>query len=326
MRALTHFVGLHGAPCTARQFAAFRIVLGVYLAVHLVMLVPYGPELFGASGVVPDPSLQPTYPVFPNLLAVVDSPEATQAFLAALTALALALACGWRRPWVAVLLWYGWACLFNRNNFIGNPGLPSVGWLLLACAVVPPGEPYAWGAPERPNWRMPVVLVWGAWGIMALGYTLSGVHKLGAPSWADGTAIHHLLGNPLARHTPLRIWLLASPPWATTAMSYSALALEVLFLPLAICRWTRPMAWGAMVLMHLGIVTLISFADLTAGVLMLHLFTFDAAWLRLAPSHDSPHQSPALGRLSPLLPAVAREGAPLLYLRGWRKRARLDPP
>ena len=35
-----------------------------------------------------------------------------------------------------------------------------------------------------------------------------------------------------------------------------------------------------MVIMHLGILVLIDFADLTCGMLMVHAFTFDPAWLR----------------------------------------------
>ena len=33
-----------------------------------------------------------------------------------------------------------------------------------------------------------------------------------------------------------------------------------------------------MVGVHLGILTLVSFADLSAGMLMLHLFTLDSRW------------------------------------------------
>jgi hypothetical protein len=284
MHALKRLLGTHELRYTARQFAVFRIVFGAYLVIHLAMLIPYGPELFGASGLIPSPALQPTYRFFPNILTVLDSPLGTQLFLVALTGLAASLTCGWQRPWAAFLLWYGWACLFNRNNFIGNPGLPSVGWLLLACSLIPTGEPYALGAHQRDDWKMPATIFWGAWGIMALGYTVSGIHKLGSPSWADGTAIYHLLDNPLARDSALRAWLLKSPPWVTQAMSYGSLTLELLFLPLAIWRRTRPIAWVAMVLMHLGIVSLISFADLTAGVLMIHFFAFDTRWLMGLPS------------------------------------------
>jgi hypothetical protein len=36
----------------------------------------------------------------------------------------------------AFILWYQWACLLNINVFISNPGIPYVGWLLLAHAFL----------------------------------------------------------------------------------------------------------------------------------------------------------------------------------------------
>ena len=58
--------------------------------------------------------------------------------------------------------------------------------------------------------------------------------------------------------------------------------LEILFLPLAAWRWTRPLIWTAMVGLHIGILGLVSFADLSAGMLMLHLFTVDVRWVEMA--------------------------------------------
>jgi hypothetical protein len=46
--------------------------------------------------------------------------------------------------------------------------------------------------------------------------------------------------------------------------------------------WTRPLMWLAMVGMHIGILALVSFADLSAGMLMLHFFTFDSRWPGMA--------------------------------------------
>ncbi len=267
------------SPVSATQFGLFRVVFGVYLTAHFAHLVPYAGELFSRAGMIPDPSLQPTYRIFPNLLVLMDSPAGATAFTAALVALAVAFTLGWRRNLVALLLWYGWACLLNRNLFISNPGIPMVGWVLLACAVAPRGESMAIDGSAREDWRLPGSLYWGAWLILALGYTVSGVHKLGSPSWADGTAIRHLLTNPLARDVPWRDWLLAGPELITKFMTYYSLALEVLFLPLALWAPTRALAWVGMVGMHAGILTLVSFADLTLGVLMMHLFTVDPRWL-----------------------------------------------
>src|SRR5690606_34884204 len=105
-----------------------------------------------------------------------------------------------------VVLWFGWAALFNRNNLISNPGVPYVGLLLLMIAIVPDGEPGRWrGRPVAPgDWFMPAAVWRGVWFLLAAGYTFSGLAKLGSPSWVDGTALHHLISNPLARPSLLR--------------------------------------------------------------------------------------------------------------------------
>jgi predicted DCC family thiol-disulfide oxidoreductase YuxK len=57
------------------------------------------------------------------------------------------------------------------------------------------------------------------------------------------------------------------------------LLLELSFAPLALMRKARPWIWTAMVGMHVGLLSIVSFADLTAGMLLLHLLTFDPGWL-----------------------------------------------
>jgi predicted DCC family thiol-disulfide oxidoreductase YuxK len=195
----------------------------------------------------------------------------------------LLFALGWCRRLLALLLWYGWACLLNRNVLIANPSIPFVGWLLLACAILPAGEPLALGTRRGGAggfpWSMPKVLYWGAWFLMAAGYTVSGLHKLQSPSWVDGSALLQVLGNPLARASGLREWLMNLPPlWLQTA-TWLALGLEIGFLPLSLLPAARRWIWLLAIFFHLGILSMVRFSDLTLGMLMIHLFTFDARWV-----------------------------------------------
>ena len=132
-------------PMSAWQFTIFRIVFGLYLALHFAGLAPWAAEMFGARGIIPDPSLNPTYGLFPNPLNL-DLPDSfVTGFTWVLAGLSLLFAAGiWRRG-VSLLLWFGWACLFHRNNLILNPSIPLVGLLLLLCALRPPGEPWSRG-------------------------------------------------------------------------------------------------------------------------------------------------------------------------------------
>lgn len=269
------------------QFGMFRIVLGSYLTVHFAMLIPWAGELWSNAGMLSDPTLNFTNGLLPNLLNWVNAPGFATGFVVVLMVLSLLLTIGVQRPVVAVLLWYGWACLLDRNNFISNPGIPYIGWLLLACAVIPKGEPLS-VSKRNPGWEFPALLFGGAWALMAVGYSISGFDKLLAPSWQDGTAVLHLLENPLARATMLRELLVGMPSGVHATMTYTILAGELLFLPLALFRKTRAIAWCGMILMHAGILTLVDFADLTTGMVMIHLLTLDPAWLKPARKTNTP--------------------------------------
>lgn len=269
---------------TATSYSAFRFVFGCYLAIHFAHLVPWGWEVFSDEGMLGEASTSPLYLLFPNILFVWDAPAFVTALLLLGTLLSVAFAIGFRDRIAAVFLWYLWACLFSRNPLISNPGLPFVGWLLLAHVFVPPVSFRIWDIGRqnrsREDWRMPDSIYTAGWIVMAVGYTYSGVTKLVSPSWLDGTALLHVLSNPLARPTLLRETLLALPDSVIQLATWGALGLEVGFAPLVLFRRLRRWMWLALVGMHLGLMTLIDFADLSAGMIMMHLFTFDPAWIR----------------------------------------------
>ena len=265
------------------QYSLFRAVFGIYLLVHFAQLVPYGAELFSSAGMLPDAALSPLVRAFPNLLAVWDAPWLVTGMLCAGVALSALLALGAGDRAAAVALWYLGACLYGRNPLIANPALPYIGWLLLAHALVPKAPLGSWRARGRADpgggWQLPRGLFTAAWIVLAVGYTYSGLTKLGSPSWIDGSALRHVLENPLARPTLLRDALLALPDGVLALASWGTLALEVGFAPLACVRRLRPLLWTALLGMHLGIIVCIDFADLSLGMVMMHLFTFDARWL-----------------------------------------------
>lgn len=263
------------------QFALFRVLFGLYLVQHFLFLIPDGAELFSDQGVLADASLNPTHGILPNPLEWWGSPTFVTAFIAGLALLSFLLVAGVCRRLVVLLIWFGWACLFNRNNLISNPSIPYVGLLLVLLALVPDGEPWRFKGKSVPpkDWSMPAIVYWGAWLLMAGGYTFSGLVKLGSPSWIDGTAFLHLIDNPLARPGPVRELFLKFPGWVHALLTWSVLAAEIVFLPASFWRRGRCAAWTVMVAMHLGILLMVDFADLSFGMLMIHLFTFDPRWL-----------------------------------------------
>lgn len=269
------------------QFSIFRIILGSYLLIHFLYLIPYAGEIWSNTGMLPDPTANLTYGIFPNILYYISSATSVTIYVVILSLLSLCFLIGFQRPIISVLLWYGWASLFDRNNLINNPGIPYVGWLLLVCSVIPTGEPLSISKNKKSDsWKLPGILFFGAWVIMAIGYTVSGFDKFSSPSWRNGTAIYHLLENPLARDYWLRDLMVQLPMGVLKIKTWAVLFIEMAFLPLAIFTPTRKWIWLAMIFMHLGILLIVDFADLTLGMLMIHWFTFDARWLKAKPKQS----------------------------------------
>ncbi len=268
---------------TGGQYSVVRAALGIYLALHYAQLAPWGAELFSRLGVLPAGAASPLLSLFPNVLALRDSPAFVTALLWLASVLGALLAIGAYDRLAALGLWYIGACLIGRNPLILNPALPFVGWLLLAHACLPPGPFGSWAArgrvDPRGGWRMPGGIYAAAWVVMAIGYGYSGYTKLVSPSWVDGTALARVLANPLARPGLVHDLALALPAPLLTVATWGGLALELLFAPLALVRRLRPWLWLALLGMHLGLIALIDVADLSLGMVMFHLFTFDPAWV-----------------------------------------------
>jgi len=268
---------------TGGQYSLFRLAFGAYLLVHFAMLIPWGAEMYSRVGVLPDASSSPLIRLFPNVLGLYDAPWFVTALLAVAVPLAAIFALGWRDRFAAVALWYLWACFFGRNPLTSNPGLPYVGVMLLAHGLIPPAPYGSIAARGRIDpsggWFMPRSVFAVVWTLMAIGYTFSGAMKLTSPSWLDGSAMRHVLENPLARPTSIRDALLALPPIVLKSMTWAGLTLEIAFASLALIRPLRKWVWLAGLGMHLALMALIDFADLSLGMVMLHLFTFNPSWV-----------------------------------------------
>lgn len=262
------------------QFTLFRIIFGIYLLIHFVNLLPFAADIWSSEGMLADTTLNFTYGFFPNILVYFNSPLQIELFIMLMTFLSALILTGFYRRTASVLLWIGWASLFHQNNLISNPSIAMIGWLLLALVLIPINEPLSYSRKSEEEWRMPYIIFWGAWVISALAYTLSGFDKLMSPSWQDGTAIIHLLNNPLSREWMLTDFLRTLPTNILHLFSWFALLLEISFGFLALFSKTRPLAWFMVLSMHISILFVVDFADLTLGVLMLHLFIFDSSWFQ----------------------------------------------
>jgi hypothetical protein len=258
------------------QFAVWRVAFGLFLAVHFAGLAPWAAELFSTEGIFPNHARF----LFLGELLRPDGRQAS-AFVWLMSGLSLLLALGVGRRIVALALWYGWACLFNMNDFISNPSYPYIGWLLLACAVIPAGEPLSFTrrSRHRQHWELPATVFWGAWLLLALGYCASGLHKLGSPSWVDGRALEYVLTvSPFGRDWWGRTLLLELPVDVLPLLTWWVLALEISFPILCLHRRTRFLGWCGAVLMHAGVLLLLDLTELSWAMLLFHFFAYDPAW------------------------------------------------
>lgn len=257
-----------------RQFSFFRIVFGLYLGWHFAALIPYAGEIFSSEGIMGSDGLNPFEGRWVNPFFVWRTPSLIQgALILGVCASVLLMLGKCRRP-SALFLWLLHSCLFTANPLTANPSLGYIGMLLLLCAVAPNNTDH-----------LPRMIPVSAWILLAAGYSFSGILKLGSPSWIDGTAIQHLMHNPLARPGLARDIMLSLPDGFLMAMTWGALALEVFFIPLAYFHSTRLYAWSAMLLMHVGIMATVDFADLSLGMIMVHIFTFQKSWLATWKEH-----------------------------------------
>jgi predicted DCC family thiol-disulfide oxidoreductase YuxK len=269
---------------TGGQYSVFRLFLGAYLLVHFVHLVPWAGEVFSDQGMLAEASTSPLFRFFPSLFHLSDEPWVVVVLLIAAAAAAMLFAAGrWDRT-AAAFMWYVLACLFTRNPLIQNPALPYLGWMLLAHLFVPSGPYGSWAARARADpgggWHLPQPILLAAWVVLALSYSYSGWTKLFSPSWLAGDTVAYVLQNPLARDHALRELLLALPHWMLQALTWAILYVELLFAPLALFSRLRPILWGAMLMVQLGFLFLLNFADLTIPMLLFHLLTFDPAWVK----------------------------------------------
>lgn len=285
--------------------ASLRTILGLYLLVHFLLLLPWSDELFSREGMVPDDALSPLMQLFPNVLSLCDSPLAVRALMGFGASAALSLVWGGRDRLAAFAAWYVLAALFGRNPLINNPSLPHIGWMLLLFAFLP-STPSLWRlwrhrkVPDR--FVLPQKLwdaVWNAaWIVAGASYTYSAITKIGSVSWMDGSALWYLLHNPLARPSVLQHWLLMHPVLLTAA-SLFALVLELFALPLSLWGPARRPLWFALLGMHIGLLLLVDFADLTLGMIISHLLLADPRWFRLCSVDHAPSGTVSSHRLPP---------------------------
>lgn len=233
-------------PVDAASAAAFRVLFGVLVAVASARTL--------ANGWVEPLYLEPehhfTYPGFdwvhpwPGI--------GMHLHLAALSALGVAIALGWRYRLCLALFLAGFTYveLLDRTFYLNHYYWISVAALTML--ALPLHRAWSLDARRRPELASAVVPAWTVWtlrGLVGMVYVFAGIAKLN-PDW-------------LLRAEPLAIWLptdagmpvvgpLLAFPETAFALSWVTVAFELSIVPLLLIRRTRLAAYAVAVAFHVG--------------------------------------------------------------------------
>jgi len=251
-------------------FSFFRIFLGIFTVIYTLLLIPYGTEIYSNIGMIPTPEMNTSFGVFPKILLNWDEPNSIMTLLIIKVLLGILLIYGKWRPVVGIFLWFISTWLLNRNIYTSSPETAFIIWLYFAMVFIPTGESLK---KENLNWRMPPLLINGAWFVLGCSYSYAGYTKWTTSIWRHGTAIKVFLSGDAARSwvVPFAEMLPDGPvkfiTWSFWLLEFSGL-LFVLIVPL------RNYYWIYMTLFHGTMVILMGFAELSLGMILFSFIRF----------------------------------------------------
>ncbi len=187
--------------------------------------------------------------------------------IVAAVGLSVAFAAGYRDRLAAALLAGCWIVVGGWD--------PLIVALLLAHLFLPASPFGSWTARGRADagggWQMSGTVFAVAWIVLASAYVYSGVIKLQDPTWFDGRNAHSELFRDL---------IAAFPEGLIRYFTWAAPGLELAFAPLALFRRLRPWVWLFGLIAQLKLMLVFDLAVPGMGLVLLHGFTFDPAWIR----------------------------------------------
>jgi len=269
---------------TGGQYSVFRFALGACLLAHLLCLIEPASEISGRAGALAGACASALSSWLREPALCWSSRSGIIALLIAGAGSSALLALGVRDRLACLAVLCTGVALFATSPLLPDPSVPFFGLLLLAHAFVP-RRPYgSWDARGRSDpaggWRMPTRVYAAAWVALAAHYAYSGATKLDSPAWIDGTALTQALQASFAGQTSLGALVLRLPSELLALATWSALALQLGFLPLVIPRKIRPWPWLALLCAQLGGLALGHLGGAGAGLVMLHLLAFDPGWVK----------------------------------------------
>ncbi len=269
---------------TGGQYSLIRCFFGVCLMLFMADLGRRVVLLYLDPAMLSHGRTQAIGGVIPNVLTFNSSPEFVAGLVLFAAMLAMLLCVGvWDRV-AAGVIWYILACLHWWIPPSHNVGAVLLGWLLIA-HILMPVRPYgSWSARRliiaAGAWRMPRILHSVAWCLLAVAYASSAMLKYASDDWLSGQIMAWKIDSGTIRLTAESDLMEMLPPGALVVIACTMMCVEFAFAPLALSRPLRPLIWAWTLIFHQAFIEATFFGQMNLGILMLHVFCFDPAWIK----------------------------------------------
>lgn len=250
------------------QFQFFKLALAGYLAMTYLFLIwerdillpPYNTQFIYI------PHILPVSWILGSTLADVG----IILFLLLGVAFALSFALYKRHwPW-ALLSWFVWTQVMAIHPIYFLPQDGFVGWFLLASLLVPSGLGQKI---PRPIWLL-------AWYVTGVSYFASAATKLQSASWLEGETLSLLYNSALARTHGLMPVLRNIPDIVNKLLTWGALGMEFLLLPLSLFEKGRQVAWALLLSFHVFVFCTVDITSVTLAFFVFLIFLWGEDWRR----------------------------------------------
>jgi hypothetical protein len=272
----------------SQYFSCIRLLFGLWLVQHFLLLFPIADELYGQEGMkVAGASLY-----LKGTLAFARTPLAIKTLCLFAIFLSLCFTLKIFRRTASALLGLIWVFFFHQNLLTYNPLLPFIGWLLFAQAMVPATEVrFPWEREKEP-FNYPPVLFKGLWLITILGYVSGGLHKwMDSSLWQNGHALDYIYRYYQAvRFDFIANSFLSLPELTRRLINWTVLFIDIFFITGFFNKRLRLFFWFMTTLMHVGILLTLKFGEISIGMIIVHFFLVEKDWFSfggLATFHDS---------------------------------------
>ncbi|MBY0414870.1 MAG: hypothetical protein K2Q18_11925, partial [Bdellovibrionales bacterium] len=258
-------------------FSLLRLLLGAWLVIHFLRLLPYMEEVYSLSGVrVAGGELY-----LKDMLHPLRTSQGIYLIGVFATFCSLGFMLKIYRRVMSGILFIIWIFLYHQNILTYTPILPYIGWLLLALSFIKDNEVRFPWQESSSQFEFSTILFHGFWIITALTYTSSGLQKfLYSPLWKEGKAFDFILSYPASRSENIFILYSQLPLLLKILVNYSAICAESFYALSFFNSKLRKFFWMGILIMHLVILITLRFEELSIGMIIIHSFLIEKDWFK----------------------------------------------